>query len=162
MSAINPELHELQQQVAELRVRLANAEGRIDEVRSTAAGTVRQTIWQFVIFTVTMAAVLLGGMNYQTEALRREFNARFDAVNGRFDDLNKRFDARFDDMNRRFEDLKQIVLSSPKQPTPASPLPRQGRIQGRSATSAEPINKSLDIAPGFKPVALDSLHRMPQ
>jgi uncharacterized coiled-coil DUF342 family protein len=122
MSVINPEMHELQQQVAELRVRLANAEGRIDEVRRTASGTVRQTIWQFVIFTVTMAAVLLGGLNYQTEALRREFNARVDAVNARFDsvdarfdDMNKRFDARFDDMNKRFEDLNQVVLSRQKQ-----------------------------------------------
>jgi TolA-binding protein len=118
MSVINPELHELQQQVAELRVRVANAEGKIDEVSRTASGTVRQTIWQFVIFTVTMAAVLLGGLNYQTEALRREFNARFEALeqrielsdkstNARFDDMNKRFD----DMNKRFEDLKQVVLS---------------------------------------------------
>jgi hypothetical protein len=122
MSVINPEMHDLQEQVAEQRVRLANTEGRIDEVRRTASGTVRQTIWQFVIFTVTMAAVLLGGLNYQTEALRREFNARFDTVNARFDsvddrfaDMNKRFDARFDDMNKRFEDLKQVVLSRQKQ-----------------------------------------------
>lgn len=133
MSVINPEMHDLQEQVAEQRVRLANTEGRIDEVRRTASGTVRQTIWQFVIFTVTMAAVLLGGLNYQTEALRREFNARFDTVNARFDsvddrfadmnkrfdarfdDTNKRFDARFDDMNKRFEDLKQVVLSRQKQ-----------------------------------------------
>ena len=139
MSAINPDLHELQQQGADLRVRLANAEDRVDEVRSTAAGSVRQTLWQFVIFTVTMAAVLLGGLNYQTEALRREFNARFDAVNFRFDNLNERFD----DMNRRFEDLKQIVLSSPKQPTAASHLPRQGRIQGANSDY-------IDIAPGIK------------
>jgi hypothetical protein len=118
MSVINPDMHDLQQQVAELRVRLANAEGKIDEVTRTASGTIRQTIWQFVIFTVTMAAVLLGGLNYQTEALRREFNARVDGVNARldsvdarFDDMNKRFDARFDDMNKRFEDLKQVVLS---------------------------------------------------
>lgn len=122
MSVINPEMHDLQEQVAEQRVRLANTEGRIDEVRRTASGTVRQTIWQFVIFTVTMAAVLLGGLNYQTEALRREFNARFETVNvrfdsvdARFDDMNRRFDARFDDMNKRFEDLKQIVLSRQKQ-----------------------------------------------
>jgi hypothetical protein len=140
MSVINPEMHDLQEQVAEQRVRLANTEGRIDEVRRTASGTVRQTIWQFVIFTVTMAAVLLGGLNYQTEALRREFNARFDTVNARFDsvdarfdsvdarfddmdkrfdarfdDMNRRFDARFDDMNKRFEDLKQVVLSRQKQ-----------------------------------------------
>ena len=118
MSVINPEMHDLQQQVAELRVRLANAEGRIDEVRRTASGTVRQTIWQFVIFTVTMAAVLLGGLNYQTEALRREFNARFETLEQRIElsekNTNARFDgvnARFDDMNKRFEDLKQVVLS---------------------------------------------------
>ena len=121
MSTINPELHGIQQQVAELRDRVAKAEGKIDEGNRTASGTVRQTIWQFVIFTVTMAAVLLGGLNYQTDALRREFNARFDtvnehfgAVNARFDAVNARFDAvnaRFDDTNRRIEDLKQVVLA---------------------------------------------------
>jgi uncharacterized coiled-coil DUF342 family protein len=121
MRTINPELHELQQQVAELRDRMAKAEGKIDEGNRTASGAVRQTIWQFVIFTVTMAAVLLGGLNYQTDALRREFNARFDtvnehfdAVNARFDAVNARFDAvnaRFDDTNRRIEDLKQVVLA---------------------------------------------------
>ena len=114
MSTINPELHEIQQQVAELRDRVAKAEGKIDEGNRTASGTVRQTIWQFVIFTVTMAAVLLGGLNYQTEALRREFNARFDTVNARIDAVNARFDgvnSRFDDTNRRIEDLKQVVLA---------------------------------------------------
>jgi hypothetical protein len=111
MSAINPELHELQQQVAELRVRLANAEGKIDEVSRTASGTVRQTIWQFVIFTITMAAVLLGGLNFQTEALRREFNARFETLEQRIELSDKNNNARFDDMNKRFEDLKQVVLS---------------------------------------------------
>ena len=107
MSTINPELHEIQQQVAELRDRIAKAEGKIDEGNRTASGTVRQTIWQFVIFTVTMAAVLLGGLTYQTDALRREFNARFDTVNARIDAVN----ARFDDTNRRLEDLKQVVLA---------------------------------------------------
>jgi hypothetical protein len=111
LSVINPEIHDLQQQVAELRVRVANAEGKIDEVSRTASGTVRQTIWQFVIFTVTMAAVLLGGLNYQTEALRREFNARFEALETRIELSEKNTNARFDDMNRRFEDLKQVVLS---------------------------------------------------
>jgi outer membrane murein-binding lipoprotein Lpp len=121
MSTINPEMHEIQQQVADLGDRVAKAEGKIDEGNRIASGAVRQTIWQFVIFTVTMAAVLLGGLNYQTDALRREFNARFDtvsehfdAVNARFDAVNARFDAvnaRFDDTNRRIEDLKQVVLA---------------------------------------------------
>lgn len=115
MSVINPEMHDLQQQVADLRVRVANAEGRIDEVRRTASGTVRQTIWQFVIFTVTMAAVLLGGLNYQTEALRREFNARFETLETRIESSEKNTNDRFDDMNKRFEDLKQVVLSRQKQ-----------------------------------------------
>lgn len=115
MSVVNPEMHDLRQQVAELRVRVAKTEGRIDEVRRTASGTVRQTIWQFVIFTVTMAAVLLGGLSYQTEALRREFNARFEALETRIELSEKNTNARFDDMNRRFEDLKQIVISRQKQ-----------------------------------------------
>jgi prefoldin subunit 5 len=128
MSTINPEMRDLQDQVNALRDRVAKAEGKIDQVNRVASDTTRQTIWQFVIFTATMAVILVGVINYQTDALRREFSGRFDSVGARFDSAGARLDAlekridqseknmnaRFDDMNARFEDLKQVVLARRK------------------------------------------------
>jgi len=135
MDAINPELRELQQQVAKLSekqsvtdaevarlkklepayaeiiARLGQNEGKIEQVNRTASDTSRQTIWQFVIFTVTMAGVLISSSYFQTEALRRESNARFEAIEKRMDQIEK-------NMTARFEDLKQVVLSERKQPPP--------------------------------------------
>jgi len=128
MSTINPEMRDLQDQVNALRDRVAKAEGKIDQVNRVASDTTRQTIWQFVIFTATMAVILVGVINYQTDALGREFSGRFDSVGARFDSVGARLDAlekridqseknmnaRFDDMNARFEDLKQVVLARRK------------------------------------------------
>jgi hypothetical protein len=120
MSAVNPEFRDLQQQVAELRDRMSKAEGKIEQVNRTASDTSRQTIWQFVIFTVTMAGVLVGTTVYQTEALRRETNTRFEAMEKRMDQMEKNLNARMDQLERsltgRFDDLKQIVLSERRQP----------------------------------------------
>jgi hypothetical protein len=72
-----------------------------------ATDTTRQTIWQFVIFTVTMAAILSGGIKYQTDTWRSEMNARFDAVNQRMDQSER-------NLTTRFEDLKQEVRANRK------------------------------------------------
>jgi len=128
MSAINPEMRDLQAQVADLHSRMARVEGSIEQINRIATDSARQTIWQFVIFTATTAVILIAAISYQTEALRREFNARFTAIDQRFDLVDKRIDLaekrldarfedinkRFDDMNARFDDLKQVVLSRRK------------------------------------------------
>ena len=119
MSTVNLDLHDLQQQVNELRDRMSKAEGKIEQVNRAASDTSRQTIWQFVIFTVTMAGVLAGMTVYQTEALRRETNARFESVEKRMDQVEKNLITQMDRLERsltaRFDDLKQVVLSDRKQ-----------------------------------------------
>lgn len=118
---VNPELHELQQKVESLQIELAKTQGEITTLKHTAADTTRQTIWQFVIFTVTMAGILLGGIKYQSDTLRAGMNLRFDSVNNRFDSVNNRFEAmekRIEQSEKniiaRFEDLKQEVRASRK------------------------------------------------
>jgi len=88
--------------------------GELDEVKRTSGDMTKQTIWQFVIFTVTMAAILLGGIKYQTDTLRNEMNARFDAVNSRFDAVNQRLEQSEKNITARFEDLKQEVRATRK------------------------------------------------
>ena len=115
MQNVDPEFRELKHQVIEQGNRLSKVEGEIQQLNRTAFDTSKQTIWQFVAFTIAMGVILIGGLNYQTNALRNEFNVRFDKVEQRITEVEKRIEQRIDqvekNMNTRFEDLKQEVRS---------------------------------------------------
>ncbi|MCG3163972.1 MAG: hypothetical protein JMDDDDMK_05431 [Acidobacteria bacterium] len=111
MQIISPEFRDLQQQVVELRDRLSKAEGEIQQLNRTSSDTTRQTIWQFVIFTITMAGVVIGALNYQTSALNRQLDARLGITDQKIIDLEKRLEMAEKNLNARFEDLKQEVRS---------------------------------------------------
>jgi hypothetical protein len=57
---------------------------------------------------------LIGGIKYQTDVLRREMDARFNAVEVRFDAMEKRIDQAEKNLTNRFEDLKQEVRATRK------------------------------------------------
>jgi hypothetical protein len=107
MEIINPQLKEILHKQEVFEIKMARIEGELGELRRVATDTTRQTIWQFVIFTITMAAILLGGSKYQTDTLRSEMNTRFDAVNQRLDQSER-------NLTTRFEDLKQEVRANRK------------------------------------------------
>ena len=118
MEATNPELHDLQEKVRELRIELARMQGEVEQLKHTATDMSRQTIWQFVIFTVTMAGILIGGIKYQSDTLRSEMGLRFDAqrqeMTTRFEAMENRLDQSEKNILARFEDLKQEVRASRK------------------------------------------------
>lgn len=122
MQAIQPEFNELQRQVGDLRDRLSVAEGQILQLNRTSSDTSRQTIWQFVAFTISIGALIIGLLNYQTAALNKQSDARsqvlveqIKAVSQRLDQAEKNMNQRIDQaekhINERFEDLKQDVRS---------------------------------------------------
>lgn len=112
MEIINPQLKDIERKQAELQNTMAEMRGELNELKRTASDTSRQTIWQFIIFTVTISAVLLGAVKFQTDNLRREMEIRFSAqsqeINTRFDIVEKRLEA----MEKGFESLKQEVRAS--------------------------------------------------
>lgn len=114
MEVINPELKEVERKVEDLRDTVFQMRGEIDAIKHIT----RQTIWQFVIFTVTMGAILLGGIKCQTDALRNEMNLRFDAqqreMSTRFEAMEQRIVQSEKNVTARFEDLKQEVRASRK------------------------------------------------
>jgi hypothetical protein len=125
MDVINPEIRDLKEKYQELKTSLARVEGQVELLKITTKETARQTIWQFIIFAATIAAILIGGIRYQTDVLRKEMDFRFDAqrseTGARFGIMEKRFEAmekRMDQMEKnllsRFEDLKQEVRASRK------------------------------------------------
>jgi hypothetical protein len=87
--------------------------GELNEIKRMSSDTSRQTIWQFVIFTMTMAAVMLGGLKYQADVLRKEMDLRFEAqrleMNVRFEAVKNQMAETEKNIISRFEDLKQEV-----------------------------------------------------
>ena len=114
MQTINPELRDVQQQVGELRDRLSKAEGEIRQINRSSSDNSRQTIWQFVIFTISMAGIMIGMLNYQTTAIRNELNARFDSIDQRIIQLEKRLDQRIDSLEKRMDSLEKRMDSLEK------------------------------------------------
>jgi hypothetical protein len=113
MDIINPEFKELQRKQEELRSTVDLMRGELNEIKRMSSDTSRQTIWQFVIFTMTMAAVMLGGLKYQADVLRKEMDLRFEAqrleMNVRFEAVKNQMAETEKNIISRFEDLKQEV-----------------------------------------------------
>jgi septal ring factor EnvC (AmiA/AmiB activator) len=117
-ATINPEFRDLQQKVEALALNLAMTQGEIAIIRNNSERNDRQTITQFVIFTVTMliavVSCLIGTSIFQTDALRREMNAKFETVNQRFDNVNERLDAvdkRMERLEKSMEEIKKELAS---------------------------------------------------
>ena len=93
---INPEFRELQQKVEDLRINLAKTQGEMEIIKHNSERNDRQTTKQFVAFFIAMliavSGSLIGTSIFQTDALRREMNARFDTVNQRMDQMQKSID----------------------------------------------------------------------
>jgi chaperonin cofactor prefoldin len=118
MEVINPQLKELERKHEELKSTVDYMRGEFEELRRTARDTTRQTIWQFIIFTITMASVMLAGLKYQADVLRKEMDIRFEAMERRIEQSEKSITARFEDLKKdltsRFDDLRQEVRDSRK------------------------------------------------
>ncbi len=110
-ATINPDFRDLQQKVEELQITLANSQGEIAIIKHNSERNDRQTITQFVIFTVTMliavVSCLIGTSIFQTDALRREMNAKFETVNQRIDSVDKRMER----LERSLEEIRKEIAS---------------------------------------------------
>jgi hypothetical protein len=93
-----------------MRINLAKTQGEVEEIKRNSERNDRQTNKQFVIFLVTMtiavAGSLIGASIFQTEALRREMNARFDATNQRQAILEKQVEKLEKSLEKSVEELK--------------------------------------------------------
>jgi chaperonin cofactor prefoldin len=115
-ATINPEFRDLQQKVEELQITLAKTQGEIAIIKHNSERNDRQTITQFVIFTVTMliavVSCLIGTSIFQTDALRREMNAKFETVNQRFNTIDQRIDSldkRMERLERSLEEIRREI-----------------------------------------------------
>jgi septal ring factor EnvC (AmiA/AmiB activator) len=135
---INPEVRDLQQ-------RVSRNEGQIEEIRRVAGDTSRQTIWQFIAFSVVMAGVLIGSSIFQTEALRRETVAKIEAVNQRFEQVNQRFEQvnqRFEQVNQRIEQVEKRLDRIEKSIEALTQEIRAGRRRNGATGSVKSVSVS--------------------
>jgi len=122
-ATIHPEFRELQQKVEDMRINLAKTQGEIESIRHNTERNDRQTIKQFVIFTITMliavVTCLIGTSIFQTDALRREINARFETVNQRFDQNKEKTDSmekRMEKIENSLDEIKDELRSQRRPP----------------------------------------------
>jgi hypothetical protein len=125
METINLEVRDLQnkyenllEKYAELSASISKTQGEVAEIKRVSTSFSQQTIWQLLGFAVVMASVMIAGIYYQTNALRNEFNPKFESLERQ---MNLRFEAQQQqilqiekNLNTRFEDLKQEVRASRK------------------------------------------------
>jgi chaperonin cofactor prefoldin len=108
-TTLDPEFTVLREKVESLGREIAELRATVQQLAQMVSNTNRQTIWQFVIFTVTMVVAvtgsIVGASTYQTESLRREMNVRFEAMEKRIEQSEK-------NLSERFEDLKQEVRAN--------------------------------------------------
>jgi tetrahydromethanopterin S-methyltransferase subunit G len=103
MAMVNPELIELREKYDQLSERVARVEGRTSDVT-------KQTIWQFVIFMVGIAGLVIGLVNYQNSVLEK----RFDEINKRIEQGNSDLGARLERVERNLDDLNKELRSQRK------------------------------------------------
>jgi uncharacterized protein (DUF697 family) len=111
-TTLDPEFTVLRDKVESQGREIAELRATVQQLGRTASDTSRQTIWQFVIFTVTMVIAvpgsIVGASAYQTEALRREMNVRFEAMEKRTEQSEKNLITRIEqsekNLTTRFED----------------------------------------------------------
>ena len=125
MEAINPDLRELQNKYADLLMKyadlksdLSKTQGEVAEIKRVSTSFSQQTIWQLLGFAIVMASVMIGGIYYQTQALRNEFNPKLDSIQKqmdmRFEAQQRKINQLEENLKARFEDLKQEVRTNRK------------------------------------------------
>jgi hypothetical protein len=93
-----------------LSERVSRNEGRITD-------STKQTIWQFVIFMVGVAGLIIGLVNYQNSVLEKRFdemNHRFDEINRRIEQGQKDLSTRQERIERNLDDLNKELRSRPR------------------------------------------------
>lgn len=70
-----------------------------------------QQFWAGIVIVIVGYILGFYFQRRDSDSLRREMEARFDAINKRFDDLKREMDARFEAVNKRFDDLKDWIRS---------------------------------------------------
>jgi len=118
MEMINPQLKEVERKVEDLRETVFHMRGEIDAIKHSSRDIARQTIWQFVVFVVTMGLITIAGIRYQAEVLRNEMNVWFEAqrleMKAHLEAIEKRIEQSEKNITLRFDDLKQEVRASRK------------------------------------------------
>ena len=125
METINLELRDLQQKYesllekyADLSASISRTQGEVAEIKRVSTSFSQQTIWQLLGFAIVMASVMIGGIYYQTQALRNEFNPQLQSLEKQmklqFDGQQQQIKLLETNLNSRFEDLKQEVRAARK------------------------------------------------
>jgi predicted nucleic acid-binding Zn-ribbon protein len=100
---VRPEISELREKYDALQAKYENLSEHLSRAEGRITDNSRQTIWQFVIFLVSVAGLVIGLVNYQTSVLEK----RFEEINHRFEEVNRRIEQGQRDLSARLERVER-------------------------------------------------------
>jgi predicted nucleic acid-binding Zn-ribbon protein len=110
MVMVNPELLHLREKQELLQSKLELLSERVSRTEGRVTDATKQTIWQFVIFMVGVASLIIGLVNYQNSVLEK----RFDQIDKRLEQMQKDTNSRLDRVERNLDELNKELRNRPK------------------------------------------------
>lgn len=107
---VNPELLHLREKQELLQSKLELLSERVSRTEGRVTDATKQTIWQFVIFMVGVASLIIGLVNYQNSVLEK----RFDQIDKRLEQMQKDTNSRLDRVERNLDELNKELRNRPK------------------------------------------------
>lgn len=107
---VNPEYIHLREKQDLLESKLGLLSERVSRTEGRIADASKQTIWQFVIFMVGVAGLVIGLVNYQNSVLEK----RFDQIDKRLYQMQKDTNSRLDRVERNLDELNKELRNRPK------------------------------------------------
>lgn len=93
---VNPEIIQLREKYEMLQSKYELLSERVSRTEGRVSDATKQTIWQFVIFMVGVAGLIIGLVNYQNSILEK----RFDQMEKRLEQMQKDTDSRLEQMQK--------------------------------------------------------------
>ncbi|MEP7336930.1 MAG: hypothetical protein ABI977_04245 [Acidobacteriota bacterium] len=107
---VNPEIIQLREKYEALQSKYEILSERVSRNEGRITDSTKQTIWQFVIFMLGVAGLIIGLVNYQNSVLEK----RFDELNRRIEEGRKDLSTRQERIEGNLDDLNKELRSRPR------------------------------------------------
>ncbi|HMV47603.1 MAG TPA: hypothetical protein PLD20_02865 [Blastocatellia bacterium] len=107
---VHPEIIQLREKCELLQSKYELLSERVSRTEGRVSDATKQTIWQFVIFMVGVASLIIGLVNYQNSILEK----RFDQMEKRLEQMQKDSNSRLERVERTLDDLNKELRNRGK------------------------------------------------
>lgn len=107
---MNPEIIQLREKYELLQSKYELLSERVSRTEGRVSDATKQTIWQFVIFMVSVAGLIIAPVNYHNSILEK----RFDQIDKRMEQMQKDTNSRLERVERILDELNKELCNRGK------------------------------------------------